>query len=76
MKTNKELQNYEMVMKKIKKENKELKKRNIELELVLKEILFEKEYQKNLTPQKMNQKNTKPLQNITNCLKNQNNFNK
>ena len=76
MKTNKELQNYEMVMKKLKKENKEVKKRNIELELVLKEILFEKEYRKNLTPQKVNQKNNKPLQNITNCLKNQNNVNK
>lgn len=75
MKTNKELQNSEMAMKKIKKENKELKKRNIELELVLKEILFEKEYHKNLTPQKINQKNTKPLQNITNCPKSQNNFN-
>jgi len=74
-KANKEIQNYENSMKKIKRENQEVKARNIELELVLKEILFEKEYQKNVTPQKNNNTN-KPLQNITNCPRNQNMFNK
>ena len=59
-------------MKKIKKENQELKARNIELELVLKEILFEQEChnQRKESPKKTNIKQNKPLQNITNCPKN------
>ena len=70
MKNNKELQAYEAGMKKIKKENLELKARNVELELVLKEILFEKELKKKESPKNFNRNKNKPLQNITNCPKN------
>lgn len=41
----------------------------MELELVLKEILFEKELNKSGENKKNSIKNSRPLQNITNCPK-------
>lgn len=59
MKTNKELQNYENTINKLKKENQELKSRNKELELVLKEILFEKECNRSNAGNQKNHERTK-----------------
>lgn len=65
-KSSKELKKCEFSMNKYKKENKQLKIRIAELEMVLKELLFDKETKK-LSGECENMKKIKnPLQNITN----------
>lgn len=64
--TTKELKKCEFSLNKYKKENKQLKIRIAELEMVLKELLFDKETKK-LSGESENVRKIKgPLQNITN----------
>lgn len=65
-KTKNELKKFENSFNRQKKENKQLKIRNAELEMVLKELLFEKETKKKSSDKENIKKFSNPLENITN----------
>lgn len=64
--TKNDLKKFENSFNRQKKENKQLKIRNAELEMVLKELLFEKETKKKSFDKENIKKYSNPLENITN----------